>query len=192
MLIIGLHGKAGAGKDTTASLLQSFLPEGSTRTVAFAKPLKDAAKAKFGLTDWHVNTQEGKKELVPALGKTVRQLLELEGTEATRDVYGSNFWIWRMSQEVDKAFKENIKIFIITDVRFENEAEFIRDNGGLIFQIDRELKQELATVTHASAKTLPPHLVNIFVPNNGTIEDLKKEVKDLANVIKEHIECQNM
>lgn len=187
MLIIGLHGKAGSGKDTTASLLQSFLPEGSTRTVAFATPLKEAAKAKFGLTDWHTNTQEGKRELVPALGKTVRQLLELEGTEATRDVYGSNFWIWRMSQEVDKAFKENIKVFIITDVRFENEAQFVRDNGGFVFQIDRELEQELATVSHASAQPLPSHLVNIFVPNNGTIKDLEKEVKDLADIIKENM-----
>ena len=161
MLIIGLHGKAGSGKDTTALLLQSFLPEGSTRTRAFATPLKEAAKAKFGLTDWHVNTQEGKRECVPYHGKTVRQLLELEGTEATRDVYGSNFLICRMAQEIDTAFKENIKIFIITDVRFENEAEFIRDNGGLIFQIDRELKQELATVSHASAQPLPPHYLKI-------------------------------
>lgn len=188
MMIIGICGRAGSGKDTTASLLQSFLPEDSTRTRAFAKPLKDAAKAKFGLTDWHVNTQEGKREFVPYLGKTVRQLLELEGTEATRDVYGSNFWICRMAQEIDTAFKENIKVFIITDVRFENEAEFIRDNGGLIFQIDRELEQELATVSHASAQPLPPHLVNIFVPNNGTIKDLEKEVKDLAEVIKENME----
>lgn len=188
MVTIGLHGKAGSGKDTTASLLQSFLPEGSTRTVAFATPLKEAAKAKFGLTDWHVNTQEGKKEYIPALGRTVRQLLELEGTEATRDVYGDNFWIWRMSQEADKAFKEKIKIFIITDVRFENEAQFVRDNGGFVFQIDRELGQELATVSHASAQPLPPHLVNIFVPNNGTIQDLEKEVKDLAEVIKENLQ----
>lgn len=187
MIIIGLHGKAGAGKDTAAEMLQSFLPEGSTRRAAFATPLKEAAKMKFGLSDWHVNTQEGKRELVPALGRTVRQLLELEGSEATRDVYGATFWIWRMSQEVDKAFKENIKVFIITDVRFENEAQFVRDNGGLIFQIDRELEQELATVSHASAQPLPPHLVNIFVPNNGTIKDLEKEVKDLAGVIKESL-----
>lgn len=187
MMIIGLHGRAGAGKDTAAEMLQSFLPEGSTRTCAFATPLKEAAKIKFGLTDWHTNTQEGKREFVPYLGKTVRQLLELEGTEATRDVYGDNFWIWRMSQEVDKAFKENIKIFIITDVRFENEAQFVRDNGGLIFQIDREMEQELATASHASAQPLPPHLVNIFVPNNGTIKDLEKEVKDLAEVIKESL-----
>lgn len=186
MLIIGLHGKAGAGKDTAAEMLQSFLPEGSTRTVAFATPLKEAAKAKFGLSDWQVNTQEGKKELVPALGKTVRQLLELEGTESTRHVYGDNFWIWRMSQEVDKAFKENTKVFIITDVRFENEAQFVRDNGGLVFQIDRELEKELATVSHASAQPLPRELVDISIDNNGTIEDLTNTLKELVEVLEEN------
>lgn len=187
MLIIGLHGKAGAGKDTAAEMLQSFLPEGTYKQLAFAKPLKEVAKIKFGLTDWHVNTQEGKKETIPALGKTVRQLLELEGTEATRDIYGSNFWIWRMAQEVDSAFKEGIKCVVITDVRFENEAEFIRQEGGIVFEIQRDV-EDIASVNHASAQTLPPHLISIFVDNNGTIEDLRNEMKDLAEVIKENLQ----
>ena len=186
MMVIALHGKAGAGKNKAAEIMQSFLPKGTTGSTAFARAMKDVAKIKFGLTEHQVDTQEGKKEYIPELGKTVRELLELEGTEATRMIYGDDFWIWRMAQTLKQFHKGGKQVVFITDVRFPNEAEYVKSNGGVVIEIDRDMEEALATTTHASAQPLPRELVDIVIDNNGSIEDLTNTLKELVEVLEEN------
>lgn len=185
MILLGLHGKAGSGKDTVAEMLRDALPEGTTTIRSFATPLKEVAKIKFRLTDEQVNTQEGKKEMVEDLNLSVRQLLELEGTEAARNIYGDDLWLWHMGQELEAANKSGYKVVIIPDARFENEAQFIKHLGGVIIGIERDLEEELATTTHASAQPLPEELIDVQLPNDGTLDELSYRVKDLVHVLKE-------
>lgn len=62
-LILGLHGTAKAGKDTTADYLIS--EHGWDGKLSFAKNLKDMCQAVFFLTEDDVNTQEGKERVFP-------------------------------------------------------------------------------------------------------------------------------
>lgn len=58
--VLGINGRALAGKDTVADYLVSEC--GWTAKLSFAKNLKEMCKAIFFLTDYDVNDQEGKKK----------------------------------------------------------------------------------------------------------------------------------
>lgn len=62
---------------------------------------------------------------------------------------------------------------LITDCRFENEAQRIRDLGGQVWKIERE---GAGAGNHASEQELPGELIDLVIDNNGTFDDLKAAV----------------
>jgi hypothetical protein len=81
MILIGLHGKAHAGKDTVGQMLVGY---GLDR-VAFADPIKRMLIEGLGLTAEHFDSPL-KEEPIPWLGKSPRQLMQTLGTEWGRDL----------------------------------------------------------------------------------------------------------
>lgn len=67
---------------------------------------------------------------------TPRKLLQLIGTECGRNIIHPNIWVTSLMQDYDTVLDN----WIITDVRFKNEAEAIRAKGGLLFRIDRDIR----------------------------------------------------
>ncbi len=65
------------------------------------------------------------------------------------------------------------RIGCITDVRYPNEAERIHSWGGEIWKIERP---GLESDGHATEQPLPRHLVDLTIPNHGTIDDLRLEI----------------
>jgi hypothetical protein len=141
--IIGLAGSSGVGKSTLAKHLVSL---GYTK-YAFAEPLKKGIQCMFGLTDDQVYTQKGKELIDDFWGTTPREILQYVGTEFFRNGISkllknidSNFWIKAFEKVYDQKQKneygEKIK-YVIDDVRFINEVEFIKSKGGIVFHITR-------------------------------------------------------
>lgn len=169
-MLIGITGKAGSGKDTAGEILAEHL---SYPTYAFAWPLKRYCMIKFGLSWSDVNTQEGKARYIPWLGCTVRDILQKEGTEHTKPFWGENFWVKRMEQILG----DNRDVGIITDVRFDLEAQWVIDNGGVIVEIQRDTTKKVND--HASESGINPDLVTYFVENKGSIADLRIKLEGL-------------
>lgn len=119
--IIGVTGKARSGKDTLANHLYEILGFRSVRA-AFADPVKDMLRA-IGVND----IEKYKQEVHPVLGVTSRYMMQTLGTEWGRETLGEDTWI-----NLTKSKGEGKEFLIISDVRFENEADFVRDNGILI------------------------------------------------------------
>lgn len=80
----------------------------------------------------------------PRQKMTPRLLLQLLGTECGRDIIHPNIWVNALFADYraedagiisGKDYKENN--WIITDVRFENEAKAIKDRGGILIRIER-------------------------------------------------------
>lgn len=171
--IIGFTGFARAGKSTAAKHLVEN--HGFTE-LSFAKTLKDMAYAVDPIV---VVEQEGVSEqpfrlrqVVDQLGweaakdefPEVRAFLQRLGTEGVRGHLGDRAWVDVVSSELYRLWVRDhsrcefhhISVpcpkrrpIVIADVRFDNEAEFIRQNGGRVVRIDRTFHKR-AGAAHAS------------------------------------------
>ena len=138
ILIVGLTGLAQHGKSTAAKHLQNEL---GFQEYAFADKLKEVCIDLFNLDPSQIYTNEGKTQVDPRYGVTPRTILQHIGTEGFRKLYPT---IWR--DYVLRQIKEstNHQRFVISDVRFEDEAEGITALGGKIVKIVREGYQALS------------------------------------------------
>jgi len=131
--LIGLTGFARSGKDTFYQRSKSLLEkEGlNSSRFAFADVLKSECdsilKKYLNISAFTEDSLE--KELI-------RPLLVTWGTEIRRKV-DPFCWINSISSSVDEKISLGEYVFI-TDLRFKNEAEWIKSKGGLIFNIKKE------------------------------------------------------
>lgn len=179
--IVGLIGEAGTGKNFVAE--QVFASYGFFPW-AFAWPLKMQVIGR---------EQASYYETMVSKPPEIRTLLQLEGTENGRGVYGDNLWVnttlaWL--ETLSDAW--DIQDFVITDVRFANEAQLIRDLGGKVYRIsapDRSAASGLNATQRAHASetelnTIEPDAV-IINDINTSLEDLHTQVVDL--LVRDHL-----
>jgi hypothetical protein len=131
-MIIGISGKRGCGKDTLAG----FMAEHQWKQKSFAAELKKRVRDDFELTTVH--TDGAMKEL-PTSYK--RQLDD--GYYTPRDImircgfyYRSIdplYWVKLVYKDAKDADK-----IVISDVRFKNEANFIKERGGVLVRLERD------------------------------------------------------
>jgi len=137
MKIIGFVGFAGSGKGTAGDILESKF---GFKKESFAKPLKDAVAAIFG---WDRNLLEGdtkeSREFRESQDEfwnsrigpmTPRKALQLMGTEAGRDIFHPNVWLYSLEKRLDENYN-----YVITDVRFPNEIAFLKNLDALIIRV---------------------------------------------------------
>lgn len=108
----------------------------------------------------------------------MRRLLQVFGTEVGRNLFGENFWI----EQAFKRAKEYERV-VFSDVRFPNEADAIKEQGGKIWRINR--RSHSAVNSHASEHAMDNYLFDHAIYNNGSLDDLSNEVFALMhNVYK--------
>lgn len=160
--LIGVTGRAGAGKDTLADYI--CITEGFQR-YSLASPIKAAVQAAFSLpgTIWD---RDQKEAVIPWIGKSPRQLAQTMGTEWGRDHVATDIWLRCLGQVIE-ALPAEVPGLIVPDVRFENEARYILDHGGVIVRVVRDVT---AVAAHASEAGIPDELVNLEVVNDSGID----------------------
>src|SRR5882672_919168 len=145
--LIGLHGKAGSGKDTFAQIAgQKY----HYNIASFAAPLKKVVAVLFDVQENTLNNRESKDMRDPFWNMTYRQMLQFTGTEMVRKTFGEDFWIRRLQA----VLLTSSKPVFITDVRFQNEADFILKHGCLVHIIRKDNPYEAAASGHASEADL--------------------------------------
>lgn len=167
--LIGFNGKKGSGKDTAAKAFPGAV------TLAFAEPLKEAAIHLFGLSREQVYDETLKEVVDPRYDKTPRQLLQWLGCDIMRDQFDEDHWLHLMRERMTKHLSDHDDV-IITDVRFDNECELVREHGGVVMRILREQPGK-SEDSHASEKGVNPELVSTDITNDKTIRDLHEAVR---------------
>lgn len=171
--LIGITGKARAGKDTFAAGLTKL---GFSRA-AFADALKEvtALIADESVDLYH--RHETKDNYSPGLGMTRRQGLQLLGTEGIRKVLGPDVWA---SRTLRQWARYNYPDTVVSDVRFDNEADLIIANGGFIVRIVRPGNDGLTgeAGAHSSEHGVSEDRVLITIVNDGTKKDLWKKAEE--------------
>lgn len=170
-MLIGLTGKAGAGKDSVADIL--CRNHGFER-YAMAKPLKTML-ASVGLSE---PPRELKESPIPGFNFSWRTAAQRLGTEWGR---GLDPDIWLKFAEIflisKLSYQANTHI-VITDIRFPNEHALVRKYmGRMIGVVGRESKLDTANATHASETSDIGMLGLQYINNAGTLEDLEHEVR---------------
>ena len=183
--IIGLSGSAGAGKDTVADfLVQKY----DFKKISFATPLKDGVSSLFAFSPKQMENRILKEQVDKRWGISPRFAMQLIGTEVFRKYFGDDFWLKHARSTVSKSAIVNPnQSIVISDCRFDNEAEFIHQLKGKVWRIDRKQTcLEQTTSSHSSEKGIRKNLVNCFIANEGSIHELKSDVDSLLpDFIKE-------
>lgn len=128
-MIIGISGKIGSGKTTVAELI--LAKDKRFESKSFVFKLKKIVALLTGSSYEDNITQEGKNK-GSIFGKTLGELQQIIGTNVMRDNFDKDVWVKALFADYnpDKSF------WIISDVRFKNEADYIKQMGGIIVRIE--------------------------------------------------------
>lgn len=176
-MIIGLGYKAKSGKDVVADYL---VKEYGFQKASFAAALKEACRSIFHLNDRQLYGDL--KEVIDNFwNATPRYILQRVGTECMRQGYDQSIWIRSLQRQIT-----NDSNWVVTDVRFLNEAKAVKSWGGKVFRIDR-LGGPGASggiVKHASEIEMDMyHEWDGIIENAGTFEELYKRVDEIIKYI---------
>lgn len=199
--LIGIHGHAGAGKDTVASYIQTR--HQNCYIEPFAKPLKAACAAAFGLPLEHFSDRTV-KEQETFWGVTPRKIAQFVGTQMFRDLTSSLYgpsqshWIRLLESRLTgvsfppegEGLYEPDDTIIIPDVRFQDEANWIWNNGGIVLEIKREgCEGTVGIPGHASEAGISQVAGGkyAFIINNSTLGDLYATVDEFIYFHRDYL-----
>jgi len=209
-MILGVTGFIGSGKDTVADYLCTFY---GFKRLSFAASLKDAVAAVFGWDrellegttktsrEWREQRDEWWSNRL-GMEVTPRYILQQWGTEVCRNGFHSDIWVASVENKLRNT-KDNI---VITDCRFVNEVQAIKNAGGITCRVERGPRPEwyqdavnankgpshigwslgkeklLKLKVHASEYSSVGLDYDYYIDNNGTIDELHTKVKSIVNL----------
>jgi hypothetical protein len=177
--IIGLCGRSRVGKTTSAEILSSLT---NYHRNAFATILKRTVAIMFAPEGTQTITEELKPQICPITNTTYARLLQLVG-QGMKSSLGVDVWTKILFQKAINPSINKGHGIIIEDIRFPIEAKYIRDAGGIIIKISRQLAilndgrnpkdEDITDTIEADYEIL----------NNGTIQDLLIQLSSMIRDI---------
>jgi len=199
MVIIGICGFQGSGKDTFSNYLVN---EYGFEKLSFASVAKDVISAIFGwdrkMLEGDTNESRIFREIVDPWWSdklsipnfTPRKAMQFIGTDLFRDKFNDNIWIFIIERKILSKANKNI---IISDCRFRNEIDMIRNLGAKIIHIKRNIPIWFETFKktniecdefkklHKSEQEWIKENFDYEIINNESIEEFKEKINIFVN-----------
>lgn len=185
-MIVGLHGFAQSGKDTIG---QELVEKYGFERLSFADIIREAIYTLNPVVSYSPTSGTFRVQgLVDAYGwewckkqyPEIRRLLQVMGTEVGRDLIYPAIWIDGVRNKMRNGD------YVITDVRFENEAEMIRSHReGLLVKIIRDGVGPVNT--HSSDSGLPDKMFDLIIDNDGSLEEFLQSVEKIASLKSQYV-----
>jgi Deoxynucleotide monophosphate kinase len=202
---VAICGKANSGKSSTAKLIAAAICEETAeyKVIAFADPMKRAVMTMYPWADPKCLYGPSKLRNTPIPNTfdkngnplTYRQLLIDIGT-AARD-NDLDHWVKVFDHNIaqlDECSTRNPgptitryvkrKLLIVPDLRFRNEFDYLRQKGFFIIKLLRTTDVVIDSPTETNQDSIAPTEFDYVLDNNGTLDDLKTEVKQIVKLIK--------
>ena len=177
-MIIGLSGYAQSGKDTIASMLvDSF----GFERVAFADPIRDLLYEMNPVINDNVHVQDLVNEYGWELAKKkpeVRRLLQELGVGA-RKLLNNDVWVTAAIRKMDGLKTD----YVISDVRFKNEALMINQFGGHMWRVNRPNTGPVNG--HISESEMDDFKFNGEINNDGSFDSLGIQLATLYGAARQ-------
>lgn len=200
--VIGLTGPMGSGKDTVADLLTTHC---GAYKLAFADALRGEISDAFNIETVFLTRRETKEHPLTALAlahcldpmfvarmivqnhhfndgpldlntpRSPRQIMQWWGTEYRRALE-PGYWVRKAAQRIRYMHQTlAARLIVITDVRFDDEAQLVRALGGQIWQIKRP-GCEVGSTAHVSEVTGEGFEPNQVINNDHDLRHLQQLV----------------
>jgi hypothetical protein len=209
-MIIGVCGFIGSGKDTVADYLTNFhefrresfansLKDAVAQVFGWDRTMLEGRTKQA--REWREQVDPWWAERLNMPNLTPRWVLQYWGTEVCRRAFHDDIWIASLENKLRNS-KDDI---VISDCRFPNEIKSIKDAGGIVIRVvrgpepewyndaadmnagDRCMNYMMAKTRiqalgiHASETAWVGTKFDSILDNNGTIDDLFEQVKDLVS-----------
>lgn len=210
-MIIGITGFISSGKDTIADYLTTFhgfrrisfaasLKDAISDVFGWDREMLEGTTKDS--REWREQVDPWWSERLNMPQLSPRWILQQWGTEVCRNSFHNDIWVASVE---NKLLKTNDNI-VITDCRFKNEIEGIRRSGGKVIRVTRGpepewykdaimynkgpqnigwalAKHRLEQLgIHASEYSSVGLDYDHYITNDGTIDDLHKEIDKLINL----------
>lgn len=184
-LVIGISGKIGSGKSTLADALRKAA--GGTRAIEvnFADALKREVADLYNIPLKRCYDQDEKNK--PINEREHSQLLgaALQRVGSERREHNADYWVAKVQSAIDADTEHDA--FIVADVRFANEARWIKKNGGVLVRLNGDpggvRKRSQRDATHASETSLDDYDAFDFV-----FDTEKKDAESIAKLVLQCLE----
>ena len=208
-MIIGFVGFIGSGKDTAADYLVNFhgfrrdsfantLKDAVANVFGWDRVLLEGRTTEA--REWREQIDPWWADRLDMPDLTPRLMLQLWGTEVCRNGFHDDIWIASLENKMRKT-SDNI---VISDVRFPNEILAIKNAGGQVVRVVRgadpewyqdawnmnqgptnmrwsisKMRMEQRKI-HASETAWIGKGIDLEIDNNGTIDQLFAQIKNLV------------
>lgn len=186
--VIAFGHRRRVGKDTAATYLSSQLRRTTQKHVvlrSFARKLKEVCHDLYGWAGlenaefYERPENDGKREeILPAIGKSPREIWINFGTLVARNVHGGTWCDWMLKS---KGGTLDCDVLIITDLRFPNEVEAVRQVGGVLVKVTRDSVEQTDDVADGALKDFDDW--DYVIHNNDSINDLFAKVDGLRETL---------
>jgi hypothetical protein len=167
MLLIGISGKKRSGKDTVYELIAKASSK-RVRRYAFADALKKEVSKACGVTPEEIEQNKDRFRLI----------LQGWGTEFRRSI-DQEYWTEQLRKTLKTAHL-HCDVAVVTDVRFKNEAELVKELGGKLIRVHRPGNN--SADLHPSEIEMDSYEgYDWSISNDGSLGDLEKKVAILMD-----------
>lgn len=177
-LLIGLHGLAEVGKTTVALQLCELL---SLRRYIIARPITGACAAALGipLDDF---LDMPKNAVIHPVGLTKRQFMQRMGDLLIAENPRTLIDMLEIRRQRNRRQEWLFSGDLVEDVRTEAEAQWIRDNGGIVVHIIKP--GAAAAPDHRTERGVAFAESDVLLRNDGTLDDLTTRLKNTADALR--------
>ena len=145
----------------------------------------------YGYNEYHDKLKDDLNYYIIKL--TPRKLLQLLGTDCGREIIHPNIWVNALFADYKSGYVEqgvgwvetedDYPNWIITDVRFPNEAKAFKDRGCIVIRVNRmdvdKFTANFPQTLHPSETALDDYEFDRVIDNNGSMEELIEKVNKL-------------
>jgi len=164
--VIGIYGKARAGKTTARRFLERY----NITPLSLADELKKAVNNLFDVPLEELYSEKKSER--------TRWILQFFGTECCRNI-DPLVWVRKTSERILELSQEGVNLVVIDDVRFLNEVDMLKNdwNATIVKLVGPEdmvtTEEQKNHISETQMDNVPDSYYDAVYRNTGTLEELR-------------------
>jgi len=194
MIKVAISGQARTGKNTLAQMIvdnglpnhKLILGDPQYKVVAVADPIKNMVmqmvpnadpECLWGQSELRSKTIPGDLKDLDGAPLTYRRALMDMGSLGRK--YHPDIWLNALVQDAYK--NQSLKAYIVSDVRFPNEINYLKEHGFHMIRLKRLGTPQIDDVSETAQLGIPDSFFDDVIENDGTLSDLNQRAEIIVH-----------